>query len=78
MTTEPEKPGEDHHKKSINAYAKYSTMAFQMIVPIVLGVWGGRKLDEYFETKFPAFTLSLSLLSVFARHWALSMQSLRT
>lgn len=34
---------------------------------IALGVWGGTKLDAYLEMKkFPLFTISLSLLSVFA------------
>jgi len=42
-------------------------MAFQMGITIALGVWGGIKLDEHFPiTRFPLFTISLSLLSVFA------------
>ena len=52
-------------KKPDNYWFKYSGMALQMGVTIALGVWGGRKLDEYFGLeKFPAFTLSLSLLSI--------------
>jgi hypothetical protein len=42
-------------------------MAFQMGGIIALGVWGGIELDKYFPiSKFPVFTISLSLLSVFA------------
>lgn len=53
-------------KPDHNSLAKYSGMAFQMGITIALGVWGGMKLDEYFPLgKFPVFTISLSLLSVF-------------
>jgi hypothetical protein len=47
-------------------YAKYSTMAIQMIVVVCLGVFGGIKLDHWLKFGFPIFTLSLSVLSVFA------------
>jgi len=41
-------------------------MAFQMGITIALGVWGGMKLDQHFPiTRFPVFTITLSLLSVF-------------
>lgn len=36
-----------------------------MIAIILLGVFGGKKLDEYMELKFPVFTLVLTLVSVF-------------
>jgi F0F1-type ATP synthase assembly protein I len=53
-------------EKSPNAYAKYSGMALQMGATIGLGVWGGTKLDHWLQfTKFPVFTVILSLLSVF-------------
>lgn len=59
-------------KPNIN-WAKYSGMAFQMGITIALGVWGGMKLDEFFPvTKFPLFTITLSLLSVFgAMYWVI-------
>jgi len=42
-------------------------MAIQMGAIIALGTWGGTKLDAYFVMKkFPVFTITLSLLSVFA------------
>lgn len=54
-------------KPPLTDYGKYAGMAFQMGVTIALGVWGGMKLDEKFPiTKFPLFTLVLSLISVFA------------
>lgn len=45
---------------------RYSAMAGQMGITIFLGVWGGQKLDAYFKTETPWFTLALSLLAVFA------------
>lgn len=59
----PEKTNEP--KKQLNDYARYSGMAVQMIVIILLGVWGGIKLDKVLSLKFPFFTLVLTLLSVF-------------
>lgn len=50
-------------KKSLNSYARYSSMAIQMAVVIVLGVFGGYKLDEWLHTT-PILTVILSLLSV--------------
>ena len=50
-----------------NDYAKYGAMGLQMAVIIGLGVFGGKKLDQYFGfIKPPVFTLILSLVSVFA------------
>ncbi|MGI6321672.1 MAG: AtpZ/AtpI family protein [Bacteroidales bacterium] len=46
-------------------YAKYSSLAFQMMIIIFGGTFGGLKLDQYLENKFPIFTLSLSLIAVF-------------
>ncbi len=59
----PEKTKEP--KKPLNDYARYSGMAIQMIVIILIGVLGGIKLDEFLSLKFPIFTLVLTLLSVF-------------
>ena len=54
-------------KQRLTDYGKFSAMAFQMGITIALGVWGGIKLDEHFPiTRFPLFTIFLSLLSVFA------------
>lgn len=53
-------------KKQLNNYAKYSAIAFQMIAVILIGVFGGKKLDEYLNFETPVFTIIFSLLSVFA------------
>lgn len=50
--------------KSLSDYAKYSSMAFQMIAIILVGVFGGMKLDKWLETRFPVFTVVLSFVSV--------------
>ena len=50
-----------------NALAKYSGMAIQMGLTIAIGVYSGTKLDHWLAlSKFPVFTIILSLLSVFA------------
>ncbi len=51
-------------KKNLNVYAKYSAIAFQMFAIILIGVFGGWKLDEFFNFQFPIFTLILTVLSV--------------
>ena len=47
-------------RNNLNNYAKYSGVAFEMLGIIVLGVWGGLKLDERLGTK-PLLTVVLSL-----------------
>ena len=64
MEKEPNK-SQSQPKERLKFYFKYSGMAFQMIAIILLGVFGGKKLDEYMELKFPVFTLVLTLVSVF-------------
>ena len=60
-----EKP-ENRKKQRLTDYGKFSAMALQMGVTIALGVWGGTKLDERYPiSRFPIFTIVLSLLSVF-------------
>lgn len=49
--------------KSLSNYAKYSSLAFQMIAIILIGVFGGIKLDRWLEFRFPVFTVVLSLLA---------------
>lgn len=54
----------DQKKKQLNSYARYSSLGFQMLAIILLGVFGGYKLDQWLEFEFPIFTLLLSMLSV--------------
>lgn len=68
---EPEKSKKpqltDSSQKKFQDYSRFSAMFFQMGITIAFGVWSGMKLDEYFPVaKFPLFTVSLSLLSIFA------------
>ncbi len=58
----PKKPQKE--PKRFNDIAKYSSMAFQMIVIIAIGVFGGIKTDKWFQLKFPLFTVILSLIAV--------------
>ncbi|NOR86436.1 MAG: hypothetical protein GQ527_02385 [Bacteroidales bacterium] len=51
-------------KNKLKAYAKYSNMAFQMMAIILLGTFGGVKLDEFIPWNFPIFTIILALISV--------------
>lgn len=50
--------------QGVSNLAKYSGLAFQMLGTIGLGVYGGLKLDEWQQNKFPLWTLGLSLGSV--------------
>lgn len=55
---------EKDKKKLLENYARYSSIAFQMIAIILLGVFGGIKLDELIRWEFPVFTVILTVLSV--------------
>jgi hypothetical protein len=52
-------------KNYLKGYAKYSSMAIQMAVIIIIGVFGGHNLDVLIQWKFPVFTVVLSIFSVF-------------
>jgi F0F1-type ATP synthase assembly protein I len=58
----PEKKPKKKIIQGLNNYAKYSGLAFQMVAIIMIGVFGGIKLDAWLEMGFPVFTLILSLL----------------
>jgi len=45
-------------------YARYSTLAIQMIVIIVGGAFGGKAIDNWLDWEFPVFTLVFTILSV--------------
>ena len=51
-------------RKPLNDYARYTSIAFQMMAVILLGVFGGMKLDAWIKPKFPVFTVILIILSV--------------
>lgn len=52
-------------KKNNNPYVKYSSIAMQMAVIIVIGTFGGKWLDTFIDIKFPILTFTFSILSVF-------------
>lgn len=54
----------DPKKEGLQNYARYSSMAFQMGLIIVAGMFGGYKLDQWLHTK-PLLTILLSISSVF-------------
>jgi F0F1-type ATP synthase assembly protein I len=57
-------PSAEKKKKSLDSYTRYSSIAFQMLIIILIGVFGGIKLDEWLKLTVPVFTIILSILSV--------------
>lgn len=47
-----------------HSFLRFSSMATQMGITIFLGVWGGIKLDQFFQFETPVMTLICSLLGV--------------
>ncbi len=61
----PNPPDKKPRPTNSNSALKYSGMAFQILACILLGFWGGMKLDEFLGfKKIPIFTLVLGLLGV--------------
>ncbi|MBM3419722.1 MAG: AtpZ/AtpI family protein [Bacteroidetes bacterium] len=66
-TTSPEEKKEkDRPENSLRTYGRYSGMAVQMAVIILVSVWGGMKIDELANMEKPVFTALLSLAGVVA------------
>ncbi len=57
-------PPHQKPRPQYNKYLKYTNIGFQMLVIILLGVWGGMQLDKHYETETPWFTMLLSMLAV--------------
>lgn len=57
-------PKENTKKKQFTGVLKYSGLAFQMIVIILLVLYAGLKLDEYLQKEFPLFTIIGAFLGV--------------
>ena len=69
MNQKPKTPKESEKKQTqnqLNAYLKYSGLAFQMIGVIIVAVWAGMKLDEYLGLRFPIFLVVFTLMAVTA------------
>ncbi len=51
-------------KQKFTDYARYTSIASQMIITMLAGVFGGMWLDKQLHWKFPVFTLVLTIVSV--------------
>ena len=60
----PEKNPNSEKRKQPNAFLKYSTLATQMAIIIVVGALGGIQLDKHFQTSTPWFTGGLTIVAV--------------
>nr|WKN37678.1 AtpZ/AtpI family protein [Tunicatimonas sp. TK19036] len=56
---QPKKPS----RAQFSTYIKYSGLAFQMIAVMGLAVWGGMRLDDHLENRFPIFVVVFGLLA---------------
>ena len=61
-----EKAKNQPENNGLKSFAKYSGLGIQMIVIILITVWGGIKLDKLLGLETPVFTIVLSLIGVFA------------
>lgn len=57
-------PSVPPNKQGNNTILRYTSLASQMAITIFLGVWGGMKLDSYFQFDTPVMTLICSLSGV--------------
>lgn len=58
--------------ENLQVYARYSSLAFQMMAIVIAGVFGGRWIDKQTTFEFPFFTLMFSVLAVtFAIYFAI-------
>lgn len=62
--TAPNESNEPKRNNRFNQYARYSGIAFQMIAIVLIGTYGGMKLDEIVENDHSIFTIICSLLAV--------------
>lgn len=50
--------------QSLKLYSRYSSIAVQMLLIILIGVFGGMKIDQWIAWEFPVFTITLSVIAV--------------
>ena len=60
------KKSESDKKRTNNSFVKYSGMAIQMGLTVLIGAFIGQKIDEYYGTDKPYFTILLALLAISA------------
>ncbi len=51
-------------KKKVDDFIRYSSLAFEMIMIMGVGVFAGVKIDYWLGLNFPVFTLVLMIFSV--------------
>jgi F0F1-type ATP synthase assembly protein I len=66
----------DQKKRQLNSYARYSGMGLQMLTIILIGVFGGYKLDEWLHTG-PLLIILFSVLSVILSIYSVTRNFLR-
>jgi F0F1-type ATP synthase assembly protein I len=66
----------DQRKRQLNSYARYSGMGLQMLTIILIGVFGGYKLDEWLHSG-PLLIILFSLLSVILSIYSVTRNFLR-
>lgn len=49
-----------------NAYLKYSGMAFQMFVLLLIAIFLGKKVDDYFRLPEAIFTITFAIIALVA------------
>lgn len=70
------KKEKNNGQQGLSAYSRYSTIAIQMVVIIIITTLGGVKLDRWAGTE-PWLTVILSLLGVAAAMWLVIKEALR-
>ena len=71
-------PSSEKKKKSLDNYTRYSSIAFQMLIIILIGVFGGIKLDQWLKFTVPVFTIVLSILAVILSIYTVTKDLLKT
>lgn len=71
-------PSSEKKKKSLDSYTRYSGIAFQMLIIILIGVFGGIKLDQWLKLTFPVFTVILSILAVILSIYTVTKDLMKT
>ena len=64
------------YNQSLNNYARYSGMAFEMLFIIAIGAFGGVKLDERLQTS-PLFAIICSMAGIAIAFYIVIRDTLR-
>ena len=57
--------------KNSKLYLKYSGLAFELFAIIGIGVWGGYKLDSFFDNQYPVLLIIMTFVSTGAALYSL-------